>query len=561
MRKNTFILSLAVGMCAGSFCFAYAQEQAAQAPLAQGQVVSSPEDTLKKAANVTLDFKEADITNVLKIISYKAGINIVNTPDVIGNISIRLVDVPWEVALDVILKTYGYGYQRQGNVILVTKAENVARIQADEPLKTEVVNLKFLDAVDAEKILLPLLSPRGKISVLYSRGQKGWDFGSFQIGKESTTGGSLHKIDEGAAKSETVSIERNAAGELISKKAEFQPSIKSKILVITDTSDSIDRIMNTILPQIDKKPKQIIIEARIMEVSRSKLMDMGLDYGTGTTGAEGTPSDVRVSSSGTLAGSSIGSGVTPSLFSPLETGTTGVSGAYPFNTGLQLLFKKISGTNLEVILHALEEDAHTNTLSSPRILTLDNQEAAILVGYHTPILSSSVSASTTAGQAPTVTQTLDYYQEIGIRLNVVPQVSEEGFITMLIHPSITSSSANVYATNQVGGANPIQTPYPIIDVREAQTQVIVRDGETIVIGGLLKDVKSKEEIGIPFLGKIPFIGALFKRQTHDTTKIDLLIFITARVVKEGEFSADEIVRLEKGVGLAGKEVAAKEKAR
>ncbi|MDD5505647.1 MAG: secretin and TonB N-terminal domain-containing protein, partial [Candidatus Omnitrophica bacterium] len=134
------------------------------------------EDGPAGPGNVTLDFKEADISNVLKIISYKSGVNIVTTPDVAGNVSVRLNDVPWEIALEVILKTYGFGYQKQGNIILVTKVENVAKISAEEPLQTEIITLKFLDAQDAQKILIPLLSPRGKISVLYTRGQKGWQF-------------------------------------------------------------------------------------------------------------------------------------------------------------------------------------------------------------------------------------------------------------------------------------------------------------------------------------------------------------------------------------------------
>ncbi|MBI4982996.1 MAG: secretin and TonB N-terminal domain-containing protein, partial [Candidatus Omnitrophica bacterium] len=165
-------------------------------PQQDAQTLSAPE-------NVTLDFKDADIQNVLKIISYKSGINIVSTPDVMGNVTIRLMDVPWETALDIILKTYGFGYQRQENVILVTKMENISKLQSEETLRTEIVTLKFLDAQDAQKILIPLLSPRGKISVLYARGQKGWNFGTFQIGKEKVGGEGQRK--ESAVKSETIS--------------------------------------------------------------------------------------------------------------------------------------------------------------------------------------------------------------------------------------------------------------------------------------------------------------------------------------------------------------------
>ena len=540
--------------------FVFAQEQTSPAPPVAQQ--ESLPQSLAASQNVTLDFKDADIQNVLKIISYKSGVNIVTTPDVIGNVTIRLVDVPWDRALDVILKTYGFGSQKQGNIILVTKMENISKIQAEEPLQTEIVILRFLDAQDAEKILIPLLSPRGKISVLYTRGQKGWKFGTFQIGKTESQVRGLEKEAEGQTKTETISIERNATGDLISKRAEFEPSIKSKTLIITDTASSIDKIRNTILPQIDKKPKQVLIEAKIMEVNVDKLKDIGLDWGTGSSGASGyltPPTDLGLNSKNTktFAGRNLGSAVTPSLFGPKEA-TAAFTGAYPYSAGLELLFKKIGGTEFEVILHALEEDARTNTLSAPRILTLDNQEASILVGFHTPILSSSVSAGTST-EGPTQTQTLDYYQEIGIRLNVVPQVSEEGYINMIIHPSITSSSSNVTATNVAGtGTGAIQTTvnYPIIDVREAQTQVLMKDGETVVLGGLLKDVKSKEIIAVPFLSKLPWVGKLFKRETTDTSKVDLLIFISAHVLKEGELSSEEIAKLEKNMG--GGEVVNKE---
>jgi type II secretory pathway component GspD/PulD (secretin) len=153
----------------------------------------------------------------------------------------------------------------------------------------------------------------------------------------------------------------------------------------------------------------------------------------------------------------------------------------------------------------------------------------------------------TEGTNATVTQTLDYYQEIGIRLNVVPQISEEGYINMIIHPSITSSDSSVIATS-TAGSDSTTTRYPIIDVREVQTQVLLRDGETIVIGGLLKDVKGKEYIGIPFLKDLPWIGQLFGRQTTTTTKIDLLIFIKAKIINEGDYTQEELARLEKRLG-------------
>lgn len=526
----------------------------AQVP-AESQEAALPSQILSTSDNVTLDFKEADIQNVLKIISHKAGVNIVTTPEVMGNVTVRMMDVPWETALDVILKTYGFSYQRQGNIILVTKMENMAKLQAEEPLQTEIFNLKFLDAQDAQKILIPLLSPRGKISVLYARGQKGWNFGTFKIGKESSTNPALQR-EKQDVKAETISMENTATGELLSRKAEFDSSIKSKVLVITDTAPSLDRIRNVIMPAIDKKPKQVLIETKILEVKKDKLKDLGIDWGLGSAGATTlTPPTVKTAG-GTAGGRVLGGGAgtkvfSPDAFNPLE-GTAAFPGTYPYVAGATFVFNKLGGTEYQVVLHALEEDANTNTLSSPRILTLDNQEASILVGYHTPILNSTVTAGD-ANTGPTQTQTLDYYQEIGIRLNVVPQVSEDGYINMIVHPSVTSSNSSVTAQNVAGtGADAIttETEYPIIDVREAQTQVLIKNGETIVIGGLLKDVKTKEKIGVPFLMDIPWLGKFFTRETDNVSKIDLLIFITARIIDEGELSKDELAKFKQGVDYA-----------
>jgi len=556
VKKILFVFVFA--FCVYAYAGEGAQVKTIQPSLAPAQIPETPQedaginrDTIS-SGNVTLDFKEADISNVLKIISYKSGINIVTTPDVIGNVSVRLADVPWEMALDVILKTYGFGYQKQGNVILVTKIENVAKIAAEEPLQTDIIVLKFLDAQDAQKIIIPLLSPRGKTSVLYTRGQKGWQFGTFKIGKNEGSSLGLSKESAGVTKSETVSFEKNAVGDTVMKKADFDPSVKSKILVITDTSSSLDRIRNIILPKIDIKPRQVVIDTKIIEVNVNKLKDFGVDWGLGGSGSA-TTSTIQFNKAGSgsqIGGHAVGTmnpatgtSPTPSIFGP---STTGILGYSPYNAGAEFVFQRLTGTKFEAVIHALEDDANTNTLSAPRIMTLDNQEASMLVGYHTPILTSTVTAASDS-TGSTVTQTLDYYQEIGIRLNVVPQISEEGYINMIIHPSVTSSTSNVTATSIAGTgstATTTSTLYPIIDVREAQTQVLLKDGETVVIGGLLKDVKSKEIIGVPFIMDLPWIGKFFRRETVDTQKIDLLIFITAKIIREGEFTPQEIAKLE-----------------
>ena len=465
-------------------------------------------DNLTASQNVTLDFKEADIRNVLKIIAIKTGVNIVTTPDVIGNVTIRLMDVPWEKALNAILKTYSFGYDKQDNIIVVAPIDKLTAQKKQEvelaqvqPTVTEVFNLKYIDAQDAKKALEPQLSPRGKITVLEMTGQAGWEFGTTEMAKR--------------------------------KRITEEKMGRSKVLIISDITPIIDRIKE-VIEQIDIMPPQVLIETRIMEVSRDELKDIGFDWGTGSSGAESstiypTPAGKMHGGVDTAqqAGHFLTDQITPTVFGPKETTLTTA------NTGLKVLYKKLTGAQFEVIVHALEEDVNTNTLSAPRVLTLNNQEATILVGTKYPILKSEVSTEA-AGQ--TVSVSLEYYQDIGIQLNVVPQVSANDYINMVVHPAISSYTGT--------DASITSAKYPVIDVREAETRILMKNNETVVIGGLLKDIKSKEIVGIPFLSKIPLLGIIFRRETVDTQKIDLLIFITARIIKEGEFSSEEIAKLE-----------------
>lgn len=460
--------------------------------------------------NVTMDFRDADIQNVLRILSYKSGVNIVAGKDVQGLVTVRLVDVPWEKALDVILRTYNYGYQKDENIISVAPVDKLAaqrktaQEMADvEPLISRIITLKYLDADDAVGVLAEQLSPRGKITVLRTTGQKGWEFGAAKAGE---SGGLTGKT-----------------------RSESESKSRSKTLVVSDIAGSIEKV-EKILEQIDRKPRQILIETRLVEVNADKLKDIGLEAGTGTTGVSSTsPTAVPVSkpndttnltrspNAANLAagGHNLSTQITPSLFGPESTSLSAA------NTGMQLLIRKLRGAQFEVLFHALEEVANANTLSAPRILTLDSQEAKILVGTQFPILESST-------EEGVVSQSLSYYQDIGIQLNVVPQISNDDHINMIIHPAVSSFTTKVTLT---GGAE-----YPIIDVREAETQVLMKSGETVVIGGLLKDAIRRQTIGVPILGDIPVLGFLFQRRTNDIEKIDLLIFITAQI-----FDTDEEV--------------------
>jgi len=479
-------------------------EQAPSAPAEATKEIAAGEEVVKTPETITLDFKEADIRDVLKIISYKSGVNIVASPEVTGTVNVRITDVPWERALDVILKTYGYAYDKQDKIIMVAPLEKLTaqrKMEQDlaqvQPTVTEVVELKYIDAVDAKKALEPQLSPRGRVTILEITGQAGWGFGG------------------------TFEQKRSRGSEI---------NGRSRTMIVSDIPPVLDRIRKMI-EGIDVKPKQVLIETRLVEISLNKLKDFGFDYATGPAGSTAISTVTTDSFTKELkaGGHSLGNLVSPAAFSPQAAAITSA------NTGLNLVFQKLAGDKFEVLFHALEEKVGTNTLSAPSILTLDNQEATILVGEKFPIVNTTVSAQS----ATTVNVSLEEYKDIGIQLNVVPQVSgkTKDYINMIIHPAVTTEGTL------------IESKYPRITTREVQTQVMIKSGETIMIGGLIKDVKNESIEGIPLLRKIPIFGKLFERTTIDTEKIELIIFITAHIVDDKSLTEEQLSKLEQKLGL------------
>jgi type IV pilus assembly protein PilQ len=483
-----------------------------QNPATSGEVeIGRGEIFESEKGKLNISFRNADIRNVLRLISEKSGVNIIAARDVTGSITVSLENVEWDDALKAILSAHDYGYERKGNIItvmsferLASKSERESKLAEIQPVISEVFHLKYLDANDVADAVKGLISSRGSVSVVQIRGQRGWKFGAGE----------------------------RQAGIVRAERLEGEVESRSKILLVSDIPASVDKVRE-LIKRVDTRPKQVLIEARIIEVNHDKLKDLGIDWGTGRTGAEGSALEYLDLKRYELGGHMLGYQVTPSVFDPEATDITSS------NTGLELGFRKLSGSDFQMILHALAEDVDANTLSSPKILTLDNQAAAILVGEKYPIVQTEVSTETsqiTGGS-------LEYYEDIGIQLNVIPQICgpDNNFINMIIHPIVSSRLADVTITGQDGTA---LASYPRLRTREAQSQVLLKDGETVVMGGLLKDVEQKGVIKTPFLGDIPLFGLLFQRRTTKTTKIDLLIFITAKIVDEPTLSQEDLVRFD-----------------
>jgi len=487
-------------------------------------VVVAPSQSTNSAL-VTINVDNGPMVQVLNAFSRQTGRNIVIGSEVTGNVTLRVTtEKPWQEALDVILKPYGYDYYMVGDTIIVCSREKLPKdvplykgvpgsstnfIQSStppavvvvEPLEVKVISLKYLDASDVDDLIRNQLSPRGKTGKLLTRSQS-WKEQVVAGGNQGTSSESLGRLQR--LQEETVQI-------------------KGKTIVVIDTHDAIERIMG-VLDKVDRYPAQIQIEAKFVEVSANLLRDIGVDWGTGVDGSGKT---IGTSGAGSLyaAGASqSGGGVKPDSFKP-QSST--LSGTIPFNSGLSLAFQKLTDLQFAVLLHLLEEDASYNMLSAPKVMTMDNQDAVILVGQKLPIISTTLDYSTVN---PTRTTKLEKYEDIGIKLKVLPQVCEDNYINLIVHPSVRE----LLGYQSGGGAGSVAggssgADYPIIAAREAETHVLVKSGQTIVIGGMIREKKQNTQIKVPFFGSIPLLGALFRRDTVNTEKIELLIFLTATV--------------------------------
>jgi len=445
---------------------------------------------------VSIHVDNGAMRQVLNSFAMQANRNIVLGPDVTNDtVTIHLNNVQWDNALDVILKPYGYGYREVGNAIVIGELGRLKALETVEPLQSRIYELRYLDAGDVKDIIEAQLSPRGKMSIVTARGQKGWDFGSVQRRSQSRSGSSLQK---------RARLEDEEDGQA-----------KSKTVVITDVPSVLDSVTETLLA-IDILPQQVLIESKFMEVNEDLLRDIGVEM-NGHFSIDSTPIELAQRFFDDA----------PNAFDPFSESLKS-SAALPTSFGSI----DITSSSWDMFISMIEEDEDTETLSSPKILTLNNQEATIIVGGKYPIIESDVS-----GNSGNVSVSLDYYESIGIQLNVIPQVCDGGYINMIIHPSVSSIegfvSAGVSSTRS-SSTVPL-AEYPAIKVREVETQILVADGETIVIGGLLEERETEGVFKVPFLGDIPFLGHFFKRTTQDTKTIDLLIFLSATVVDEENY--------------------------
>lgn len=464
-------------------------------PLSICAADDSPQD------KTTLAFNNADIRDVLNIIADEYGLNLVMSDEVSGNITLSLKDMSPHSALDAILLSRGFDYEIHDNMIRVAsppvlegeRKQRQAKMDL-EPLVSEIVVLHYLDANEVKDMIKSMLTPRGSVTVLERRPFLGFQFGAGGPSGSSSSGGSSAPGD---------------ASSLIRSRATGAPQeSRSNTLMVVDVERQVEKV-KSVIKQVDIPPRQVMIDAKILEVDMDSLEDLGIDFNAepsfrvGDKKVNVVPVDINTGESN----GDINDGIFSNTF-PSST-----------DAGIHAVFRKLNGEDFTTILHALLQNEKTKTLSAPQILTIENQEAAILVGEQFPIFETNVSDQGTA------TESLSFFQPVGIILQVIVQVTPNNDISMIIHPTVSSIG------NLVTGTTGLTQPR--INIREADTRVLMKNAQTLVIGGLLEDVVDEKYFRVPVLDSIPWVGKLFSRKQIDINQRNLLIFITPKIVDRG----------------------------
>jgi type IV pilus assembly protein PilQ len=423
---------------------------------------------------IDLDFKDADIHNILRLLSEVGNVNVVTADDVSGTVTIKMRSVPWDQALDVILTAKGLGMVRRGNLIRVAPQSTLEKERelaiarekqrlALAPLETRLIPVSYAGAATLQPRVSELLSERGKVAV----------------------------------------------------------DVRTNILVVRDIPENLDSV-EELVRSLDTQTPQVLIEARIVEATTSFTNEFGIQWGGDVvmSSATGNPTGLVFPHDLTIAGGST-DGQTPvaglSPFGGAPNPNFVVNFPAPAGTGrgaaIGLSMGSLSGNvNFSLRLSAFETTGQVRIISAPRVLTLDNHSATISQG-------TSIPYSQVGAQGVQTT-----FQEAVLSLHVTPHVTNDGAVSMEVQISRNEPDFNQRSARGD----------PTILKRQAQTTLLVQDGHTAVIGGIYTRNSGHGFDQIPLLGDIPLLGVLFQHHTKRDARSELLIFLTPRIVNRGE---------------------------
>jgi type IV pilus assembly protein PilQ len=406
--------------------------QAAEAP-DESDSRQAPAADISDGRRMSMDVQGAEIQTVLRSLAEFSGKNIVASKEVKGEVTLRLRNVPWRHALDILLKTQGLGMVERGQTIVVSNLDTLRKEEMERntaaraqeellPLSTRIIPVSYANADEMSKSVEKTMTKRGHI-----------------------------EVDK-----------------------------RTNSLVVTDIDERLDQA-EAMVRSLDTKTPQVEIVARLVDVDVSTVRDLGIEWGV---------HNVDLFDAGTSENLDIKAADVAQPVGNLKIGTVKSFGS------------------IEASLQALETQNKANIISNPRITTVNNREASVVVGKQIPLIVQDF-----AGNAVTQLTT------IGIKLNVTPHINTGNKITMDVHPEVSDLASQ--ATVQ-GGI--------IINTTMADTRVMVNDGETAVIGGLIRSNESELKRGVPILMDIPIVGHLFRSSSTTKQKRELLIFVTPKIL-------------------------------
>lgn len=433
-------------------------------PLSQGDVEKKKAERFAYSGEkLSLNFQDIDVRSVLQLIADFTDLNLVASDTVQGNITLRLQNVPWDQALDLVLKTKGLDKRKVGNVLLVAPADEIAARERQElesqkqiaelaPLKRELIQVNYAKAADIAKLFQSVTSADGS--------------------------------------SEPATAERGSV----------TVDDRTNSIIAYQTEEKLEELRR-IVAQLDIPVRQVMIEARIVEANVGFDKEVGVRWGgsfnrTGDQGNfVGYGNDDRGDENGDEGADSNGNFPFVDMGSLKRTSGFGIG----FIT---------DNTILDLELSAMEKTGNGEVVSQPKVMTSDKETAKILKGQEVPYQEASSSGATTTS-----------FKEAALALEVTPQITPDSRIIMEV--KVTKDAPDF--TKSVNGVPPI-------DKNEVNAKVLVSDGETIVIGGVFTNKQSKTVDKVPFLGDLPYLGRLFKRDVVEDSKTELLVFLTPRIM-------------------------------
>ena len=451
-----------------------AQAQAAAPVAGEGSELMA--DAGPAAGRLSLNFQDIEVRSVLQLLADFTGLNMVVSDAVGGNITLRLKDVYWEEALDIILQTKGLSKRQRGNIIMVAPSEEVARMEQLEaqaaiameelePLKTSLVRIKYARAEELAALIKSdanrLMSTRGNVTV-----------------------------DE-----------------------------RTNTLLIHDTESSIKNI-RSLVASLDRPVKQVMVESRIVIASDDFARDLGVRFGFSGTDTINASDGTYITVGGGKPGLYPADGnATPPNYGITGGGAVDTSGQNfmvnlpsllggDFGSAFGLMIGKVGRGMLQLELSAMQIEGKGEIVSTPRVITTDQQEAVIKQGVEIPYEEATSSGATNVT-----------FQEAVLQLAVTPQITPDNKVIM----DLNVTKDNPDFSREVRGVPPI-------DTRSVETTVRVDDGETVVLGGIFESEKTESQDKTPVLGDLPAIGRLFRRDVNQETKRELLLFVTPNIL-------------------------------